>query len=72
MKGYLYVFKKNTQMKPFVTFITTDHVYIFSFSTFCASSRFFKVKHYKTRTSIVLYGVYLYDNALVQYILNFC
>ena len=72
MKGYLFVLNKNIPVKSFVTFIITDHVYVYSFSTFCASPRFFKIKDYKTRKNIVLYGVYLYDNALVQYILNFC
>ena len=58
-------------VKPFVTFITTDHVYVFSFSTFCASPRFFKIKDYKTRKRIVLNGVYLHDNAIyIKFLLN--
>ena len=72
MKGYVLVLKKNIPVKPFVTFITTDNVSVFSFFTFCASLRFFEIKDCKTRKSIALYDVYLYDNALVQYILNFC
>ena len=58
MKGHLFVLK-NIPVKPFVTFITADHVSVFTFFTFYASPRFFKIKDYKTRKSIVVYGVFL-------------
>ena len=58
MKGHLFVLK-NIPVKPFVTFITADHVSASSFFTFCASPRFFKIKDNKTRKSIVVYGVFL-------------
>ena len=58
MKRHLFVLKI-IPVKPFVTFITADHVFVFSFFTFCASPRFFKIKDYKTRKSIVVYGIFL-------------
>ena len=71
MKDYLFVLKIDTS-ETICQIHHRDYVTVFSFFTFGASPRFFKIKDYKTRKSIVLYGVYLYDNALVQYILNFC
>ena len=58
-------------MKSFVAFITVDHVFFFSFFTFRASPRFFKINDNKTRKSIVFYGVYFYHNVLGLYVSNF-
>ena len=57
MKRHLFVLKY-IPVKPFVTFITADHS-LPAFFTFFASPKFFKIKDYKTRKSIVVYGIFL-------------
>ena len=70
MKDHLFVLK-NIPVKPFVTFITTDHVSVLRFLHFAhlqGSSRSKTTKQEKVLWSMV----YFYDNVLVQYVLKFC